>query len=154
MTKPPILDISFRVHNIRPITGIRCCICCGLVLSASSQWHYYVKSTKRNGKHQWQCKYCQMNWRQTKSGSRFVTIYDGEVCVQLILDEPPQAEYNIWMNQRIEYYMRLEPCEPVRDEIPVIPALLELQGFDLKETRAPQYGESFTPIQAQQPCCS
>ena len=63
-----------------------------------------------------------MNWRQQKSGSRFVTIYDGEVCAQLILDEPPQAEYNVWIAQRCEYYMRLEPCEPVRDEIPVIPA--------------------------------
>ena len=55
-------------------------------------------------------------------GSRFVAIYDGEVCVQLILEEPPQAEYNEWMAQRCEYYTRLEPREAVRDEIPVIPS--------------------------------
>ena len=29
--------------------------------SARSQWNYYVKSTKKNGHHQWQCKYCTMN---------------------------------------------------------------------------------------------
>ena len=51
-----------------------------------------------------------------------MVIYDGEVCMQLILDEPPEAEYNIWIAARVQYYLRLEPCEPIRDEIPDIPS--------------------------------
>ena len=50
-----------------------------------------------------------------------MALYDGTHCVQVILDEPPTLEWNQWCNQRVEYYKRLEPNEPVRDVYPVLP---------------------------------
>ena len=35
-----------------------------------------------------------------------------------MVDEPPQAEYNKWANDRIEYYKRVEPNAPIRDIAP------------------------------------
>ena len=96
-------------------------ISCGMVLAARSQWKYYQKSTKKNGKHQWQCLYCENNWRRQKNGSRFVSIFDGTHSLQLILDEPPEAEFTCWQKERIQFYMRLEPNAAPRDEIPDIP---------------------------------
>ena len=36
--------------------------------------------------------------------------------LQLIMDEPPEALYNQWIKDRIEYYKRVEPVAPPRDE--------------------------------------
>ena len=32
------------------------------------------------------------------------------------MDEPPEALYNQWIKDRIEYYKRVEPVAPIRDE--------------------------------------
>ena len=39
-----------------------------------------------------------------------------KVSLQLIMDEPPEALYNQWIKDRIEYYKRVEPVAPQRDE--------------------------------------
>ena len=39
-----------------------------------------------------------------------------KVSLQLIMDEPPEALYNQWIRDRTEYYKRVEPVAPPRDE--------------------------------------
>ena len=67
----------------------------------------------------WVCKSCQGFWKQSLGATRFVQItgkHRGErVCLQLILDEPPQGLYNEWVKSRLEYYKRVEPTAPPRD---------------------------------------
>ena len=33
-----------------------------------------------------------------------------------MLDEPPEALYNKWIKERMEFYKRVEPCAAPRDE--------------------------------------
>ena len=40
--------------------------------------------------------------------------------LQLVLDEPPEAFYNKWIKERMEFYKRVEPC--------AAPERLELVG--------------------------
>ena len=95
---------------------------CGMVMSSSCSWvHKMMGKHNRHGRNSWTCRYCSQRWLRKNHGSRFVAIYDGVSCVQLILDEPPEAEYNEWVAERCEYYMRLEPNEAPRDELPLIP---------------------------------
>ena len=91
---------------------------CGLILSSISPWELKVKESgvTRGG---WVCKSCQGFWKQSLGATRFVQItgkHRGErVCLQLILDEPPQGLYNEWVKSRLEYYKRVEPTAPPRD---------------------------------------
>ena len=63
------------------------------------------------------CKHCKGFWKSKRASSRFVQIGKGKrVSLQLILDEPPQDLYNRWIKSRIEYYTRLKPQAPLRDE--------------------------------------
>jgi hypothetical protein len=75
----------------------------------------------KNGTYGWACAYCTQNWSRKRDGSRFVVIYDGEVALQLILDEPPEALWNAWIKERCEFYKRLEPRDDMRDVAPMLP---------------------------------
>ena len=97
---------------------------CGLVLSALSQWTYtHHSKNRKGGRHRWACKHCECVWKRQTTGTRLVTIYDGIVCLQLILDEPPQPEWNDWAKDRIEFYQRLEPNDSTRDVAPDLPCV-------------------------------
>ena len=41
---------------------------------------------------------------------------DKATCLQLVMDEPPEQLYNQWIRDRMEFYERVEPTEPPRDE--------------------------------------
>ena len=66
------------------------------------------------------CKHCQGFWKQGRGATRLVQIIGRnrgkKVSLQLIMDEPPEALYNQWIRDRIEYYKRVEPVAPPRDE--------------------------------------
>ena len=66
------------------------------------------------------CKHCQGFWKQGRGATRLVQIIGRnrgkKVSLQLIMDEPPEALYNQWIKDRIEYYNRVEPVAPPRDE--------------------------------------
>ena len=36
--------------------------------------------------------------------------------LELVMDEPPEQLYNQWIRDRMEFYKRVEPTEPFRDE--------------------------------------
>ena len=40
---------------------------------------------------------------------------DKATCLQLVMDEPPEQLYNQWIRDRMEFYKRVEPTEPPRD---------------------------------------
>ena len=95
---------------------------CGMILSAKSQWRMTIRSkNNQNGVYGWACSYCAQNWLRKRNGSRFVVIYDGDVALQLILDEPPSSLWNGWIKERCEFYKRLEPRDDTRDIIPMLP---------------------------------
>ena len=50
-----------------------------------------------------------------------MVIYDGEVALQLILNEPPEPLWNKWIHERCEFYKRLEPRDEMRDVLPMLP---------------------------------
>ena len=50
-----------------------------------------------------------------------MVIYDGETCLQLILDNPPSELEQKWKKARIEFYKRIEPNAVVRDQYPIVP---------------------------------
>jgi hypothetical protein len=108
---------------------------CGMILSAKSQWRMTIRSKNNaNGVYGWACSYCAQNWSRKRNGSRFVVIYDGEVALQLILDEPPSSLWSEWIKERCEFYKRLEPRDDTRDIIPVLPQTatvnrIKLQGL-------------------------
>ena len=45
---------------------------------------------------------------------------DKATCLQLVMDEPPEQLYNQWIRDRMEFYKRVEPTEPPRNERPVL----------------------------------
>ena len=95
---------------------------CGLVLPTCTGWELKVRSkNNKGGKNAWKCNYCQQNWKGKKEGSRFMVLYDGETCLQLILDNPPTELENKHQKERMEYYKRLEPHDVVRDAHPIVP---------------------------------
>ena len=94
---------------------------CGLVLRAASGWHYQVKEKGVAAKNKWICKYCKGTWAARRGGTRLLMIYDGKVVLQVVVDEPPEAEHNAWVVSRMELMKRLEPNAPVRDAAPTFP---------------------------------
>ena len=52
--------------------------------------------------------------------------------IQVICREPPQKEWNAWSKSRIEFYMRFEPNEPLRDEPPTTNPRLANQRLRLE----------------------
>lgn len=106
---------------------------CGLVLSSVAPWEVVVKKAgeTRGG---YVCKWCQGFWRQKAGSTRLVQLTGrmrGErVSMHLILDEPPQKLHNKWIEDRIEYYKRVEPTAPLRDEaLDLDPNVLERLRF-------------------------
>ena len=63
---------------------------------------------------------CQGFWKASRGGSRFLQItgeqWGSLASLQLVLDEPPEALYNKWIKERMEFYKRVEPCAAARDE--------------------------------------
>ena len=96
---------------------------CGLVMSAVSSWELVVKQhgITTGG---YMCRHCQGKWKAGRGGTRMVQIGNGKEKIQLILDEPPEAMYNKWCNDRIEFYKRIEPNAPLRDVKPEATAAL------------------------------
>ena len=41
---------------------------------------------------------------------------DKATCLEVVMDEPPEQLYNKWIRDRMEFYKRVEPTEPPRDE--------------------------------------
>ena len=92
---------------------------CGLVLSSVTPWEIISKE-KGVTTGGYMCKHCQGFWKQGRGATRLVQIIGRSrgkrVSLQLIMDEPPEALYNQWIRDRIEYYKRVEPVAPPRDE--------------------------------------
>ena len=92
---------------------------CGLILPSISAWEVVAKEkgATRGG---YMCRYCQGFWKASRGGSRFLQItgeHRGSLAsLQLVLDEPPEALYNKWIKERMEFYKRVEPCAAPRDE--------------------------------------
>lgn len=101
---------------------------CGLVLRAASGWHYQVKEKGVAAKNKWVCKYCKGTWASRRGGTRLLMIYDGKVVLQVVVDEPPEAEHNAWVVSRMELMKRLEPNAPVRDAAPTFPKAETVTG--------------------------
>ena len=93
-----------------------------MILSATSQWDHYQRTGKNAAKNAWGCSYCRGLWSGKRCGGRFVQLYARGVIIQIILDMPPDALWNRWCKERMEYYKRLEPLEAVRDVAPLRPA--------------------------------
>ena len=92
---------------------------CGLVLSSVTPWEIISKE-KGVTTGGYMCKHCQGFWKQGRGATRLVQIIGRhrgrKVSLQLIMDEPPEALYNQWIKDRIEYYKRVEPVAAPRDE--------------------------------------
>ena len=109
---------------------------CGLVLSSVSPWEVIPKmhGETRGG---YVCRYCQGFWKQKTGSTRLVQLTgrrrNERVSVHLILDEPPQQAYNNWIRDRMEYYKRIEPSAPLRDEaLDLDPNVLERLRFSVR----------------------
>ena len=63
---------------------------------------------------------CKGFWKASRGGTRLLQITgwhkDKATCLQLVMDEPPEQLYNQWIRDRMEFYKRVEPTEPSRDE--------------------------------------
>ena len=92
---------------------------CGLILPSISAWEVVTKE-KGATKGGYMCRYCQGFWKASRGGSRFLQITSEHgkslASLQLVLDEPPEARYNKWIKERMEFYKRVEPCAAPRDE--------------------------------------
>ena len=66
------------------------------------------------------CRFCKGFWRASRGGTRLLQITgwhkDKATCLQLVMDEPPEQLHNQWIRDRMEFYKRVEPTEPCRDE--------------------------------------
>ncbi|CAK9117931.1 unnamed protein product [Durusdinium trenchii] len=72
--------------------------------------HSKLVATKEKGatKGGYMCRYCQGFWKASRGGTL--------ASLQLVMDEPPEALYNKWIKERMEFYKRVEPCAAPRDE--------------------------------------
>ena len=66
------------------------------------------------------CKYCDGFWKGSRGSSRVVQLMGRsagkQLSLQLILDEPPERLWQQWIKDRMEYYLRVEPVDAIRDE--------------------------------------
>ena len=105
---------------------------CGAVTCARSDWHHSQRSGQ-GPKNIWQCTRCLGDWMKGRHGTMMVVVITGKWVMNLVLDSPPQDILQKWVKERIEYYERMEPCDTMRDEMPVstpeqFKYRLELQG--------------------------
>ena len=93
---------------------------CGLVLSSVSPWEYVPKEHGIRAAGGFACKYCDGFWKGSKGSSRVVQLMGRsagkQLSLQLILDEPPEKLWQQWIKDRMEYYLRVEPVDAIRDE--------------------------------------
>ena len=93
---------------------------CGLVLSSMSPWEYVPKEQGVRKAGGFACKFCEGFWKAKAGSSRVVQLYgrsgQTKVALQLILDEPPERLYQKWIQDRMAYYLRMEPMGASRDE--------------------------------------
>ena len=93
---------------------------CGLVLSSVSPWEYVPKEHGVRAAGGFACKYCDGFWKGSKGSSRVVQLMGRsagkQLSLQLILDEPPEKLWQQWIKDRVEYYLRVEPVDAIRDE--------------------------------------
>ena len=93
---------------------------CGLVLSSVSPWEYVPKEHGIRAAGGFACKYCGGFWKGSKGSSRVVQLMGRsagkQLSLQLILDEPPEKLWQQWIKDRMEYYLRVEPVDAIRDE--------------------------------------
>ena len=92
---------------------------CGLVLPSISAWEVVSKEKfKTTGGYM--CRFCKGFWKASRGGTRLIQITgwhrDKATCLQLVMDEPPEQLYNQWIRDRMEFYKRVEPTEPPRNE--------------------------------------
>ena len=67
-----------------------------------------------------------------RHGTRMVQVITQTWMLQLVLDDPPQKLWNKWMEMRIEYYKRREPCEAPRDKRPWAPKTQKIHTLRLE----------------------
>ena len=93
---------------------------CGKILSAFSDWTHRRRGGK-GPKNAWDCISCYADWMGKRHGqhSAFLCTYTTVPC--LILDAPPEDLLRRWTEERVEFYKRIEPSAPLRDERPVVP---------------------------------
>jgi hypothetical protein len=91
---------------------------CGLVLPALSNWEVKVKEKGVRAKSGFVCIHCSGTWRSGRGGGYMLQLQTDEAMAQVILDSPPDRGWNAWANSRMEFYKRLEPHGPLRDEAP------------------------------------
>ena len=93
---------------------------CGLVLSSVSPWEYVPKEHGIRAAGGFACKYCDGFWKGSRGSSRVVQLMGRlagkQLSLQLILDEPPERLWQQWIKDRMEYYLRVEPVDAIRDE--------------------------------------
>ena len=93
---------------------------CGLVLSSMSPWEYVPKEQGVRKAGGFACKFCEGFWKAKAGSSRVVQLYgrsgQTKVALQLILDEPPERLYQKWIQDRMAYYLCMEPMGASRDE--------------------------------------
>ena len=92
---------------------------CGLVLPSISAWEVVSKEKfKTTGGYM--CRFCKGFWKASRGGTRLLQITgwhkDKATCLQLVMDEPSKQLYNQWIRDRMEFYKKVEPTEPPRDE--------------------------------------
>jgi hypothetical protein len=91
---------------------------CGLVLPALSNWEVKVKEKGVRASTGFVCVRCSGTWRSGRGGGYMSQMQTDEAMAQVVLDSPPDREWNAWANSRMEFYRRLEPHGPLRDEAP------------------------------------
>ena len=87
---------------------------CGLLLPAVTGWDYSRHAS--GAKNRYKCKFCTMLWKGEQG--HLLEIYDGVVLISLILDSPPQREYDAWAKERVKLYRKFEPTGALLDAVP------------------------------------
>jgi len=63
---------------------------------------------------------CKYFWKAKAGSSRVVQLLgrpgQNKLALRLILDEPPERLYQKWIQDRMEYYLRVETVGVIRDE--------------------------------------
>ena len=98
---------------------------CGKILNSFSDWNHRHKDGGQR-KNAWDCRSCYTDWMGKQFGQYSVFLYTYEVILCLILDAPPDELMTKWRRQRVEFYKRVEPSMPCRDERPTVPRGMKL----------------------------
>lgn len=101
---------------------------CGLVLPALSNWEVKVKEKGIRASTGYVCVHCSGTWKGGRGGGYMLQFRSMDCLAQVIMDSPPERDWNNWANSRMEFYKRLEPNASLRDEAPErIPSSLRVR---------------------------